>query len=67
MREPTSHVARNAPLCLDHPGPLAWVDRLHAYLCRACIERAGFTAREIARYFRRAARDAHLPPGATRA
>lgn len=67
MREPASHVARNAPLCLDHPGPLAWVDGLHAFLCRGCMRRAGFTASEIARYFCRAARDAHLPPGAAKA
>ena len=67
MREPASHAGRNAPLCLDHPGPLAWVDRLHAYLCRACMSRAGFTAREIARYSRRPARDAHLRPGAAQA
>jgi hypothetical protein len=67
MREPPSHAARKAPLCLGHAGPLAWVDRLHAYLCRSCLRRAGFTPSEIARYLRRAARDAHVRPGATRA
>lgn len=67
MQEPPSHVVRKAPLCLGHPGPLAWVDCLHAYLCRACMRRAGFTAREIASYLRRAARDAHLPAKRTKA